>query len=473
MITWLRVLCSRISGFVSSREIDQDFAREVQEHLELLAKDNMCGGMPPDEARRAARLRFGGVTQIQERHREQRGLPGVEIVAGDLRYALRALRKTPGFTAIAIMSLALGIGANTAIFTLIHDLLLKQLPVKDPQELVALGSNRQSGPFLYCYRTYTELRERNTVFSGLMARNFYELYVNTGGETEALNVELVTGNYFELLGVPAYIGRTITLEDDRVRGAGAVAVLSYDFWTSRFGGDRSAVGRTIHIQGHSFTIIGVTPESFRGVNAGMSQSIRVPWAMATVLRPASGGWNPFDEVGGNLQHGEIYHLFGRLKPGVSMQAAQAALEPLFASIRRDHADTLVWDGAHGAGAPVDRQRFLDRRMVLRSVGSGFAGLKVRFRQPLLVLMGLVGVLLLISCSTVANLMLARSHARQREIAIRLAIGASRGRVMWQSLTESLLIACASGGLGLLLAWRGADALVAAMGRARLLDFHGR
>ena len=383
--------------------------------------------------------------------------------AGDLRYALRALRKTPGFTAAVILSLALGIGANTAIFTLIQDLMLRWLPVKDPQQLVVVGSDRRSGPFLYCYNTYLELRNRNTVFSGLIARDFYEFYVNTGSGTEAVNVELVSGKYFDVLGVRALIGRSITDEDDRVRGARPVAVLSYEFWASRFGLDREIIGRTIHIQGHPFTVIGVTPPSFRGVNAGMSQSIRVPWAMATVLRPASGNWNPFDEVGPSLQHGEMYHVFGRLKPGISMEQAQASLGPLFASIRREHADTLVWDGARGSGTQADRQRFLDRRIVLGAVGSGFAGLKATFRQPLLALMVLVGVLLLISCSTVANLMLARTQARQREIAIRLAIGAGRGRLMWQTLTESLLLACISGALGLLLAWQGASALVAAMG----------
>lgn len=470
MFTWIRVLCSRIGGFLLRRHIEQDFEREVQQHLELMVEDNMRRGMAPEEARRVARLRFGGVSQIREMHREQRGLPVLEILAADLRYAMRALRKTPGFTLVVILSLALGIGANTAIFTLIQDVLLKWLPVKDPQQLVNISSNRRSYPGMYCYDTYTRLRDRNTVFSGLMARNWYEFYIDTGGETEALNVELVSGNYFGVLGVSAYLGRTITPEDDQVRGARPVAVLSYDFWLSRYGGDRGALGRTIRIQGHPFTIIGVTPPSFFGVNAGMSQSIRVPWAMATVLKPASGGWNPYDEVGTNFQHSEMYQLFGRLKAGVSIQQAQASLEPLFAGIRRDHADTLGLYGAHAEGAQGDRRGFLDRRIGLSLLGSGFAGLKVRFRQPLLVLMGLVGVLLLISCSTVANLVLARGYARQREIAIRLAIGAGRSRVMWQVLTESLLLAAVSGGLGLVLGWQGASALVAAMGHSASPEF---
>lgn len=463
MFTWLRVLSSRIAGFFFQRRIDHEFEREIQAHLQLLAEENQRRGMPPEEAWRAARVRLGGVSQLQESHRERRGLPAAGMLACDLRYAIRALRKTPGFTSVAILSLALGIGANTAIFTLIQDLLLKWLPVKDPQQLVVVGSDRRSGPFLYCYKTYVELRDRNTVFSGLIARDFYEFYVGAGGQTEAVNVELVSGNYFDVLGVPAVIGRTISPEDDAVRGAHAVAVLSYDFWTSRFGADRGVIGRTIHIQGHPFIVIGVSPASFRGINAGMAQSIRVPWAMAAVLKPASGGWNPFDEVGPDLQHAEMYHLFGRLKPGVSLRQAQASLEPLFAGIRQDHAGALLWDGAHGAGTQADRRRFLDRRILLGPVGSGFAGLKTTFRQPLLVLMGLVGILLLISCSTVANLLLARTQARQKEIAIRLAIGASRSRVIWQVLTESLLLAGVSGGLGLLLAWRGASALVAAMG----------
>ena len=287
MFTLARVLCSRITGLVFRRRFDLNFEREIQEHLELLANDNMRRGMSPEEARRAARVRFGGVSQIQERNREQRGLPAVEILTTDLRYALRALRRTPGFTAVAILSLALGIGANTAIYTLIHDLLLKWLPVKDPQQLVVLGSNRRSGPFLYCYKTYIELRDRNMVFSGLIARDFYELYVSRGSETEALNVELVSGNYFEVLECRPISGAQSLLKTT-VCGERAGGRAELRFLESRFGGDRGAVGRTIHVQGHPFTIVGVTPPSFRGVNAGMTQSIRVPWAKASVLRPASG-----------------------------------------------------------------------------------------------------------------------------------------------------------------------------------------
>jgi predicted permease len=327
--------------------------------------------------------------------------------------------------------------------------------------MVVLGSNRKSYPGLFCYDTYTKLRDHNTVFSGLLARNWWEFYFSADGSTEVQNVELVSGNYFQVLGVNAYIGRTLTPEDDAAPGTRAVAVLSYDFWSSRFGSDPGALGKTVFIQGQPFTIVGVTPPGFFGVNSGIAQPIRVPWSMAEVLRPRS-EWNVFDEPG--LGHAEVFQIMGRLKPGVSEEQAQAALDPLFNSIRQSHADAVKWT------TPAARQQFLVRRVAMSPLGSGYAGLKVRFSQPLKVLMALVGILLLIACTALANLLLARNSTRHREMAVRLALGARRARVIQQLLIESVLVAVAGGALGVMIAWFGAGALVSALGNSASPEF---
>ena len=461
MWTRLRVLVSRLFALFRSRRIAGDFDEEIQSHLDLLTEDYIRQGLEPEDALRAARLKLGGVTQLRETYRSYWGLRLFDECSSDIRYALRSLRKSPGLSSIAILSLALGIGANTAIFTLIDDILLKWLPVKQPEQLMTLCDPSRKpgdGPCVYCYRAFSELRDRNTVLSGLVARNWWEFYVRIDGRNQPVNVEAVSGNYFDVLGVGAYLGRTLVPDDDRTPGSGAVAVLSYDFWTSRFGADREVIGKTIEIQGQPFTIVGVTPPSFSGVVTGLTQEIRVPWSMVGVLTP-SWNWNPFDLPGKGLRHNEAINLVARLKPGVSAQQAQAELAPLYASIVRQHADDVDW----GAQPRSSRQRFLRRLVALNPLGSGFAGLKIRFTQPLLALMALVGILLLVACSTLANLLLARGAARQKEIAVRLAVGAGRLRILRQTLLESFVLALAGGGLGVLIGWNGAAVLVATLG----------
>ena len=465
MLTWLRVVASRLVGLWRRRLIADDFDQEIQSHLRLLTEEYVRKGLSLEDAGRAARVRLGGITQIREDHQSNWSLPAIEGLFSDIRYALRALRKTPGLTSVAVLSLALGIGANTTIFTLIDSILLKWLPVKQPEQLMTLcdpNRNFRQGPCLYCLKAFTELRDHSTVFSGLIARNWWAFYVSVDGQKQPVNVELVSGNYFDVLGVRPFLGRTLTPDDDRVQGAGAVAVLSYGFWSSRLGGDRGVIGKIIEIQGTPFTIVGITPPEFSGVVTGLSQEIRVPLSMVGVLTP-SWNWNPFEQPGGKFPHAEPFNLVARLKPGISPQQAEASLAPLFAGIVREHANEFDWSGVPSTARAVERQRLLQHRIAVSPLGSGFAGLKIRFTRPLLALMALVGILLLIACSTLANLLVARGAARQREIAVRLALGAGRARILRQTSLESVLLAAVGGAAGVLIAWWGAGALVAALG----------
>ncbi len=466
MLIWLRVLGSRIRGFVLGHRADDDFDRELQCHLEMLAAEHVRRGMAPEEARRAAYLQLGGVAQIKESHRELRGLPAVETLVTDLRYALRALRKSPGFTAVAILSLTLGIGANTAIFTVIDAVLLKSLPVKEPGRLAMLTDPDKRGRgSLYCYRAYTELRERNAVFSGLLARSDWdeEFYLSIdGGRVERAPYELVSGNYFAVLGVNPYIGRTFSLEDDRPPG-NPVAVLSYGYWRERFAADRAVIGRTIHIRSHPFTIIGVTPPGFFGIQVGAAPAIRIPLTTAATLWPPKkddrANGNYLDDPRLNMLHTNWLQIVGRLHPGVSFQQAEASLQPLNQQIRRQEVELGNWEGMSMNRS--GRRQFLERPIAVSSAARGFSRLRQSFSEPLLVLLALVGVVLLIACSTLANLLLARGVARRREIAVRLALGAGRVRVARHMLIESLVLACVGGALGVLVAWWGASALIAA------------
>ena len=468
MLTRLFVLASRIRGFVFRDRVDNDFDRELQSHLDMLAEENVRRGMAPEEARRSARLRLGGVSQIKESDHELRSLPALETLVADVRYALRTLRKSPGFTAVAILSLTLGIGANTAIFTVIDGLLLKSLPVKEPERLAMLTDPDKRGlGSLYCYRAYTELRERNAVFSGLLARSAYyrQFYVSIdGSRVEMAPGELVSGNYFAVLGVNPYIGRTFSPEDERPPG-NDVAVLSYGYWRERFAADRAVIGKTIQIQSHLFTIIGVTPPGFFGIQVGEAPAIRIHLTTAARLWPPKkderGNSNYLDDPRLNMLHTNWLQLVGRLNPGVSFQQAEASLQPLNKQIRREEAELLNWRSEGLYMSLSDREKFLQRQIAVSSAARGFSWLRQSFSSPLVALMALVGVVLLIACSTLANLLLARGVARGREIAVRLALGAGRVRLVRHMLIESLILACVGGAFGVLAAWWGATALIAA------------
>lgn len=363
-------------------------------------------------------------------------------ILGDARLALRSWRKSPGFTAVAILSIALGIGANAAIFTLVDQVLLRVLPVRDTHELVQVtftgsryGNNWGDGSEL-SYPMYTEIRDNNQVFDGVFARFSTAFHIGATGRTERVAGEIVSGTYFPVLGVGAALGRTLTPDDDRLAGGHPLAVLSYAFWTSRFAADPAVLDSAMTINGHPYTIIGVAQRGFDGVELGRQTQVFVPMMMKAQITP---GWNALDE-----RLWRWVRMFARLKPGVSHEQARAALEPYFRSLlERDLAER----GFSGASQRV-RERYQNNRLEIVDASQGRSGFRRAMTTPLWVLMATAADVLLIACANIANLLIARGAARRREIAVRLALGATRRRIVGQLLVESLMLALAGGILGL-------------------------
>ena len=363
--------------------------------------------------------------------------------ARDVRYALRVLRRAPLFTAVAILSLTLGIGANAAIFTLINQLILQRLPVRHPEELVLLtargkhyGSN--NGPNALSYPMYQDFREKNQVFSGMFARHGSTFSVSSEGRTELAAGEFVSGNYFPVLGVGAALGRVFTASDDLIQGANPVAVLSYRYWKARFDGDPKVIGRKLVIDGYPFTIVGVSAATFDGVEPGYAPQIRIPLTMNDVFS------EQFKQL--NQRRRRFIQVFGRLKPGVTIDRAKAGLQPLFHQI----IDREVKMPAFAKASPYSKSEFLKMWMDTLPASKGRSQLRNQFSNALLALMAIVALVLLIACSNLANLLIARASARQKEIALRLALGANRGRLVRQLLVESILLSAIGGvaGIGL-------------------------
>jgi putative ABC transport system permease protein len=370
-------------------------------------------------------------------------------ILSDARLAARAWVKHPGFTLIAVASIALGIGANTAIFTLVDQVLLRMLPVRNPQELVQLsfdgipyGSNWGDGSEL-SYPAYAELRDNNEVFSGLFCRFGYNVHVGDGSRTERVTAELVSGTYFPVLGVGAALGRTLAPDDDRTPGGHPVVVLSHAFWSSRFASDPSVLGRSLIVNGRSYSVVGVAQRGFDGVELGRSAQVFLPLMMKAAITP---GWNALDE-----RLNRWVRVFGRLRAGVSRESAAAALQPYVRTIlEADVADPEFRSAPHEL-----RQRYLQNRIALGPGGWGRSRFRSELSGPLWVLMGTAAGVLLIACANVANLLLARGAGRQREMAMRLALGASRSRLVRQLIVESVLLAMAGGLCGVVLSAFGA------------------
>ncbi len=364
----------------------------------------------------------------------------------DLRYAVRTLRKSPLFVSVAVLSLALGIGANTAIFTLINQLILQYLPVRHPEELVLLtargnhyGSN--NGPNAISYAMYQDFRDKNQVFRGMFCRNGTTASVSFNGRTELAAIEFVSGNYFPVLGVGAAIGRVFSASDDLMQGGHPVAVLSYGYWKARFGGDRGVVGKKFVIDGYPLTIVGVSEAGFNGVEPGNSPQIRVPITMHDTMPPD----RQFKEL--NDRRSRFVQVFGRLKPGMTREQAKAGLQPLFHQILQME----VQQEAFAKASTFTKQQFLSMWMDVLPGSKGRSQLRDQFSKPLLALMAIVALVLLIACSNLANLLIARASSRQKEIAVRLALGAGRWRLIRQLLTESLLLSFLGGAAGLAIA----------------------
>jgi predicted permease len=363
----------------------------------------------------------------------------------DLRYAFRTLRKSPLFSAVAVLSLALGIGANTAIFTLIHQLILQPLPVKNPEQLVMLaGRGRHyggnNGRDKLSYPMYQDIRGKNLVFGGMFCSHGTTMSLTFEGRTELVAGEEVSGNYFPVLGIGAVIGRVFNASDDLNQGGHPLAVLSYVYWKARFGGDQKIVGKKIVVNGYPLTIIGVSQAGFDGVEPGYAPQIRVPITMDDIL-PRT------DYSRLNDRRFRWVEVFGRLKPGIAIEKAQAGLQPLFHQIL----EMEVQQQPFAKASPFVKREFLKMSMQVMPGSRGRSNLRDTYSKPLLALMAIVALVLLIACSNLANLLIARASARQKEIAVRLALGASRGRLVRQLLVESLVLSAAGGALGIGLA----------------------
>jgi predicted permease len=381
----------------------------------------------------------------------------LDALSQDLRYALRALRRSPGFASAAILSLALGIGANTAIFSLIDALILKSLPVRHPEELlqVMMGNAAYGG---YSNPTWEHLRDRQDVFSGIFAYSRWGFNLASGGEARSVHGVYVSGQYFETLGVRTALGRTLAPADD-TRGCAGSAVLSYGFWQRGYGGRADVLGKTISIDRHPIEIVGVTERGFNGAEVGASADVMAPLCAIALI--GSGYPRMLDT---NYYPVGWLQVMGRLKRGVSANQARARLKALAPQIYQAAFEQqgLVREDGRQLG-PKDRDQYLAQTFDTQPAGNGISSLRREYRETLIVLMTTVGVVLLIACANVANLLLARGKMREREIAIRMAVGGGRSRLVRQSLTESLLLSGTGAVLGVLFAEWGARLLV------RLLD----
>jgi predicted permease len=361
----------------------------------------------------------------------------------DLRFTIRSLRKAPIFVAVAVLSLALGIGATTSIFSLLYQVLLRSLPIHEPESLVLFHSDgpnpgrtrSDNNETCFSYPMFRDLRSRATAFSGVIARSSLSAGFSAGQQTERIQVELVSGNFFDTLGVQPVTGRLLHTSDEGEPGESPVVVLSYAFWQDHFAG-RAVANQKILVNNHPMVIAGVAPANFHGIMSGQSPQLYLPLNMLVTLDAESGEWFKKSDF-------HWMSIFARLKPGLSAGQAAAAADPAYKSILREEAPEHKLRGK-------TRDQFLARRLELRPAAQGLNMMSQQWQKPLVVLMAMVGLLLLIGCANIANLLIARATTRQREIAIRLAIGATRGSLVRQLLTESLIVALAGGLLGLAL-----------------------
>jgi predicted permease len=441
----LNEVLRRLLVLFRREEFHRDLEEEMRTHIEMQAEQNREAGMDPEEAIYAARREFGNPTFLKERSGETWGWGWLERFLRDLRYALRTLARARTFTLVAVISLALGIGANVAIFSLFNALMLRSLPVSHPEQLASIYRTGGWGSGISSYPLYLAVRERKDLFEGVLARSGV-MRVRLGKDSaEFVNREFVSGDYFQTLGVRPALGRLFTPENDRARGAHPFAVLAYDFWLARFGADPSVVGRTIHVDEQLLTVIGVAQPRFRGVEPELHADVWVPATM-----------HPWDIMNPSMNW---VWILARPRPGVGDRQLQAALDVFMTQYLR---------AAYG-NKPNNPAGAMDQKLEVRPGAIGVSLIRDQFQKPLEVLLAVVALVLLVACANVAGLMLARAAARRREIALRFSLGASRGRVLQQLMIESALIAGAGGVAGLAFARWGGRYLLLFLPGAQTLD----
>jgi predicted permease len=463
---WMTAAWLRIKALFRRRQLERDLDDELQFHLALREQKLVEQGVPPEEAHYAARRAFGNATEAKEMNREIWTFPFLETIWQDVRYGLRQLRRNPGFTTVVILSLALGIGANTAIFTMIDTVLLQSLPVTNPGQLVLLNSGVSTGTYsgdpAFIGRwldlssdAYQYFVRHNQSFQGVAAfrsgRDHLEVRwpgTKASGQAERRDGQLVSANYFSVMGVAAALGRVFEPGDDLLR-ARPVAVISYPYWQRRFHGDPSAVGRAVDLNGAPFTIVGVTPPEFFGERVGQPPDFWLPLIFQPQITQRSSYLTAKNEYWLNF--------IARLKPGVSRRQAQAVLDVQLRQF-------LV---AQVGSKPSrrDRRAIAQAYIQLDPGRNGISWLRQLYSEPLHILIVIVALVLLVACANVANLLLSKAAARQREIAMRLTAGASRARLIRQMLTESMLLAIIGGAAGLLLAYWGVHLLSTLVSRS--------